>query len=67
MDQWEYKTLKYATGGFLGGKVNEHAFEELLNSYGIEGWELVSCFDTNSVQGQSREIIAVLKRRAYLG
>jgi hypothetical protein len=67
MDQWEYKTLKYKTGGFLGGKVNEEEFEDLLNSYGIDGWELISCFDTSVHQGQSRDIIAVMKRRAYLG
>lgn len=67
MDQWEYKTLKYKTGGFLGGKVNEEKFEDLLNSYGIDGWELISCFDTSVHQGQSRDIIAVMKRKAYLG
>ncbi|RAR41489.1 DUF4177 domain-containing protein [Paenibacillus sp. MDMC362] len=67
MDQWEYKTLKYKTGGFLGGKVDEEEFEDLLNSYGIDGWELISCFDTSVHQGQSRDIIAVMKRRAYLG
>ncbi|MGG3508677.1 DUF4177 domain-containing protein [Paenibacillus lautus] len=67
MDQWEYKTLKYKTGGFLGGKVNEEEFEDLLNRYGIDGWELISCFDTSVHQGQSRDIIAVMKRRAYLG
>lgn len=67
MDQWEYKTLKYKTGGFLGGKVNEEEFEDLLNSYGIDGWELISCFDTSVHQGQSRDIIAVMKRKAYLG
>lgn len=23
MDQWEYKTMKFGTGGFLGGKIDE--------------------------------------------
>jgi hypothetical protein len=63
MEQWEYRTLKYITGGFLGGKVDTEEFEEELNRHGIEGWELVSCFDTNSTQGQSREVIIVFKRR----
>ncbi|KKO52632.1 DUF4177 domain-containing protein [Paenibacillus sp. DMB20] len=67
MDQWEYKTVKYQTGGFLGGKVNEDELNELLNSYGYEGWELVSCFDTSQNQGQSRDVIAIFKRRAFLG
>ncbi|NGP57920.1 DUF4177 domain-containing protein [Paenibacillus thiaminolyticus] len=62
MEQWEYKTLKIKTGGFLGGKVDEKEFEEELNRLGLDGWELVSCFDT-SIQGQSRDVIAVCKRR----
>lgn len=63
MEQWAYKTVKYTPGGFLGGKVKEEDFDDLLNSYGIEGWELVSCFDTSYGQGQSREVIAVFKRK----
>ncbi|MBW7477090.1 DUF4177 domain-containing protein [Paenibacillus oenotherae] len=63
MDRWAYKTVKYKTGGFLGGKIKEDEFEELLNSYGFEGWELISCFDTSVYQGQSRDIVAVFKRK----
>jgi hypothetical protein len=63
MEKWEYRTIKYKTGGFLGGKVNEGEFEESLNGFGEEGWELVSCFDTSVYQGQSRDIIVVFKRR----
>lgn len=63
MEQWSYKTVKYKTGGFLGGKVDEKEFEDLLNSYGYEGWELVSCFDTSVSQGQSRDVIAIFKRK----
>jgi hypothetical protein len=66
MDQWEYKTIKYKTGGFMGGKVDENEFQDILNQHGFEGWELVSCFDTSTGQGQSRDVIAVFKRRAYL-
>lgn len=65
MVQWEYKTVKYQTGGFLGGKVNQADMDELLNQHGYEGWELVSCFDTSQGQGQSRDIIMVFKRQAY--
>ncbi|MBG9792769.1 hypothetical protein ABD76_09810 [Paenibacillus dendritiformis] len=63
MEQWEYKTLKIKTGGFMGGKVNEQELEEELNRLGLDGWELVSCFDTSLGQGQSRDVIAVCKRR----
>ncbi|AJS60008.1 DUF4177 domain-containing protein [Paenibacillus sp. IHBB 10380] len=67
MDQWEYKTIKYKTIGFLGGKVDEEQFEEDLNQYGFDGWELVSCFDTSNMQGQTVEVIIVFKRKALLG
>ncbi|WP_219836092.1 DUF4177 domain-containing protein [Paenibacillus sp. R14(2021)] len=63
MEKWEYKTLTYKTGGFLGGKLDPEEFEGLLNEYGTEGWELVSCFDTSKSQGQSRDVIAIFKRR----
>ncbi|GFN30266.1 hypothetical protein PCURB6_05260 [Paenibacillus curdlanolyticus] len=43
--------------------MNEELLEQELNNYGFEGWELVSCFDTSSYQGQSREVIIVFKRR----
>ncbi|UVI27494.1 DUF4177 domain-containing protein [Paenibacillus spongiae] len=61
--QWEYRTLKYKTGGFLGGKVNQEELDELLNSQGYEGWELISCFDTSMTQGQSKDLIMIFKRR----
>ncbi|WP_195575232.1 DUF4177 domain-containing protein [Paenibacillus sp. 1001270B_150601_E10] len=63
MEQWEYRTLKYATGGFLGGKIDEQEFQDELNEFGSQGWELVSCFDTSQSQGASRDIIVVFKRR----
>ncbi len=63
MERWQYRTIKYRTGGFLGGKVDEEEFEELLNSHGNDGWELVSCFDTSMSQGQSKDIIIVFKRK----
>ncbi|WP_236570468.1 DUF4177 domain-containing protein [Paenibacillus sp. An7] len=40
------QTMKYKTGGFLGGKVDKEEFEQELNEHGLDGWELVSCFDT---------------------
>ncbi|WP_410769405.1 DUF4177 domain-containing protein [Fontibacillus sp. BL9] len=63
MEQWEYKTMKYKTGGFLGGKVDTEEFELELNRYGLDGWELVSCFDTSLSQGQSRDVIVIFKRK----
>ena len=63
MDQWEYKSLKMDTGGFLGGKLDIDAFDVRLNELGEQGWELVGAFDTNQSHGASRDVIAVFKRR----
>lgn len=62
MKQWEYRTVKYKTGGFLGGKIDEQEFEDMLNKLGYEGWELISCFDTSLGQGASRDVVAIFKR-----
>lgn len=63
MEKWEYHTVKFHTGGFFGGKLDEVEFQKMLNNMGEEGWELISCFDTNLSQGASREVITVFKRR----
>jgi Domain of unknown function (DUF4177) len=63
MQQWEYRTVKVeAKGWFTGGVLDQSKFETALNELGRDGWELVSTFDTNMLHGQTREIVAVLKR-----
>jgi hypothetical protein len=60
---WEYKTVKIsAQGWFLGGKLDEVAFDRLLNELGAKGWELVSVLATAREYGASRDIAAVFKR-----
>lgn len=61
--QWEYRTVALTAGGFLGGLLDRPKFEELLNSLGRDGWELVNAFDTNYGQGATRDVIAVFKRQ----
>lgn len=51
-----------AKGWFVGGKLDQSEFDGKLNQLGRDGWEVVSVFDTNMMDGMSREIIAVLKR-----
>lgn len=63
MARWEYRTIEFDTTGFMGGILNVNDFNRTLNDYGREGWELVSCFDTNQSQGASRKVIAVMKRQ----
>ena len=63
LQRWEYTSLKVeAKGWFIGGKLDQDEFDNRLNQLGRDGWEVVSVFDTNMMDGQSREIIAVLKR-----
>lgn len=59
---WEYKVIKLSAIGFKGGYINIGVFNEQLNLYGKEGWELVTSFDTNEDSGKSREVITVFKR-----
>lgn len=60
---WEYRTLKVpASGGFLGGRIDEMGLRMRLNELGGDRWELVSAFATHQGYGWSREIIVIFKR-----
>lgn len=63
MERWEYRTIKVTTKGFLGGILETQEFDIELNRLGAEGWELISCFDTNQSEGATREVVAVFKRK----
>ena len=62
--KWEYKTLTFEAAGFWsgGGKLDAQLLDEQLNLLGSQGWELVSVFDTTKLEGQTRQVYAVLKR-----
>ena len=61
--KWEYMTLMLpATGLILGGKIDGQKLTDRLNQLGGEDWELVSVFDTNMIEGKTRDVVAVLKR-----
>lgn len=63
---WEYTTIQldFQSGKVFsqGGLFDSSFFTNELNRLGWDGWELVSTFDTNMVQGATRYVIAVLKR-----
>jgi hypothetical protein len=66
MMNWEYTTQPFDFSGeaFIspGGLFNSQKFNHELNRLGWEGWELVSVFDTNRMNGGTRFVVAVLKR-----
>jgi hypothetical protein len=60
---WEYKTIKMSVGGtFAWGILDTVSFDSELNQMGAIGWELVAAFNTNQVQGASRDAVAIFKR-----
>jgi hypothetical protein len=47
---------------FTVGNVNPTTFNQTLNWYGSQGWELVSTFDTAGVDGGTRTVVLIFKR-----
>ena len=63
MQRWEYMSLSVAADNFLSsGWFDLEELTNALNQHGEEGWELVSMFDTNTSNGQTRYVCAILKR-----
>ncbi|MBI5433279.1 MAG: DUF4177 domain-containing protein [Planctomycetes bacterium] len=62
--RFEYETVFFEPGGFAGGKLNKAEFDAALARMGAQGWELVSCFDTNQGYGATRFVVAVSKRES---
>ena len=68
--KWEYKTVEVKTTWLKSGKFDKNSFDQLLNGFGQQGWELVSSFEGGSsrrVAGilqkdSSRHVVAILKR-----
>ena len=60
--RWEYKTIKLATKGLLGGKFDENDLDEYMNELGRQEWELVAAFDTNQGSGETRDVVVIFKR-----
>ena len=61
---WEYKTVVIkAQTSFWGGKFDNDQIDTELNSYGNDGWELVSIVTANKGYGESGSLICVFKRR----
>ena len=69
MDRWEYSTVVFDPDA---DDWNCEAFNQQLNVYGAQGWELVSCFGTEApvnrtvmslISGGTDTVFAVFKRK----
>jgi len=60
--KWEYKTVKFRTAGFMGGKIDDEQLNNEMNRWGTQGWELVSSFSTSQSFGESRDIVLIFKK-----
>ncbi len=65
MIRWEYKTIKLATKGFSGGKLDTDKLDMYMNEMGRDGWELAVGFDTNQAYGSTRDVVVIFKRQSH--
>jgi hypothetical protein len=64
---WEYEVYVAQVGKeglFVFPQLDPAQFKAALNYYGAQGWELVSIFDVNMLQGGSKQVVATFKRLA---
>jgi hypothetical protein len=59
---WEYKTIKLAATGWVGGKIDELLLDQMMNDLGQQGWELAAALDTNEAYGNTKDIVVIFKR-----
>lgn len=59
---YQYKTVKIQTTGLRGGEIDTDDLDDLLNSFGSNGWELVNAFDTSTANGASKYVVAIFKQ-----
>ena len=61
MKKFEYLTVNIPADGFWTKTVNVHSFNEILNTYGRDGWELVDKIAVDEL-GTIKSVVCVFKR-----
>jgi len=51
---------------FLGVKLHKVEFTKHMNEFVSDGWELVTTFETNKPNGETRDVVAIFKRDSKL-
>ncbi|MEZ4688610.1 MAG: DUF4177 domain-containing protein [Bacteroidia bacterium] len=64
MPQFQYLTLRVRETGFIGKRVNPKKLTSNMNELGEEGWELVTSFETNEEEGETKDVFLIFKRPA---
>ncbi len=64
MKKFEYRTEQFDLRGgiFTRTKINKSDFDNLVNSLGAKGWELVSCSTAAESYGRSNFLFLIFKR-----
>ena len=62
MKKYEYKTIIFETKGMFGGKIDADSFNQELNGFGRDGWNLVEAIASNQDLGSTARIICIFKR-----
>ena len=60
--RWEYKTVKLAARGWMGGRIDIEKLDLTMNDLGAQGWELCVALDTDVVSGGTRDVVGIFKR-----
>lgn len=60
--KWEYKTVLFNKKKFVSGSLDKKLLDKELNSYGDNGWELVSFELKTTLIGQDIAAFALFKR-----
>lgn len=60
---FEYATVVFGLSrGLVVPKLDHEGFQQKLNEYGRDGWELVNVVTTNRGDGVTDEVISIFKR-----
>jgi hypothetical protein len=62
--RWEYMILDVGVSGFwLGPSLDGNALTAKLNELGADGWEALGLTEMSLQQGQTKDLVIILKRQ----
>lgn len=58
----EYKVVKIKLAGWVSAKIDANEFQDKLNEWAREGWELVNTVALHENDGRTSDLLVTLKR-----